>query len=365
MSVVEPAATHPTCRETMPGDLHLPLLEGPTAERHSSGRHGEQQGSVTFIGTATVLVRYGSFTFLTHPNFLHAGDHAHLGYGLRSRRLTDPAIELSQLPRIDFVLLSHHHGDHFDHVVERLLDPKLPIITEPGSARKLRKLGFQSTHALAPWESITVRRGTEWLTVTAMPARHAPGPVAHLLPSVMGSMVSFGHDDEDAEFQLYITGDTLLVDELREIGRRHPDIDLCMLHLGGTRIAGILLTMDGHQGVQLLEWLRPKTAIPIHYDDYTVFKSPLSDFIELAQRTDLSTRVVTLDRGDTYRFGVRRAENGQSVAKVFNTYVEHDGHDWVVCARIDGQHRVISRHPTAEQARRAERELNESANRSV
>jgi hypothetical protein len=43
-------------------------------------------GRVRFIGTATVLVEYAGFTILTDPNFLHQGEHARLGYGLRSRR---------------------------------------------------------------------------------------------------------------------------------------------------------------------------------------------------------------------------------------------------------------------------------------
>jgi L-ascorbate metabolism protein UlaG (beta-lactamase superfamily) len=338
-------------------DLRLPPLDGPVD--HS-------QAAVTFIGTATALVRCGGLTFLTDPNFLHAGDHARLGYGLRSKRLTNPAMELSELPRIDFVLLSHHHGDHFDHHVERELDRAVPIITEPGSARKLRKLGFRSTHPLDTWESITVRRGLQWLTVTAMPARHAPGPLARLLPRVMGSMVRFGHGDQEAAFDLYITGDTLFVDELEEIARRHPEIDLCLLHLGGTRIAGILLTMDGEQGVQLLELLRPKTALPVHHDDYTVFKSPLSDFLGRVDRAPISTRIVTLERGDTYRFdlpGDRTPD--RRFAKAFNTFVEHDGDEWAVCALIDGKRRVISRHANAALAAEAERELNESANRSV
>ena len=341
----------------MTADLNL-----ATRQRMDDG----DQGTVTFIGTATVLVRYGTMTFLTDPNFLHAGDHAHLGYGLRSKRLTDPALELSELPPLDFVLLSHHHGDHFDQVVERDLDRMLPIITEPGSATKLRKLGFQATYPLQCWETMTVRRGLEWLTVTAMPARHAPGPMARLLPSVMGSMLRFGSGDADADFHMYITGDTLLVDELAEIGRRHPDIDLCMLHLGGTRIAGIMLTMDAAQGVHLLELLRPKAAIPIHYDDYTVFKSPLSDFLDLASRSSLTTRIVKLDRGDSYRFDVPRdAMEQPPFAKVFNSYIEYDGRAWALCTRTDGQHRVVSRHATARDAQRAERELNESANRSA
>ena len=339
-------------------DLQLPARDDPTAD---------DRASVTFIGTATVLVQYRSLTFLTDPNFLHAGDHAHLGYGLRSKRLTDPAVELAELPPLDFVLLSHHHGDHFDHLVERQLDRAMPIITEPASARKLRKLGFESTHALDTWESITVRRGLQWLEVTAMPARHAPGPLARLLPSVMGSMLRFGHGDHDDGFCMYVTGDTLLVDELAEIGRRHPEIDLCMLHLGGTRIAGIMLTMDAQQGVQLLQLLRPKTAIPIHDDDYTVFKSRLSDFLDLAGRAGLSTRVVTLDRGGTYRLDLPDAGSRfeETYTKVFNTFVERDGLQWAVCGHIDGQRKVISRHSTADMAMRAQRDLNESANRSV
>ena len=73
-------------------------------------------GSIFFVGTATVLIRYAGFTILTDPNFLHAGDHVHLGYGLVSRRLTNPAVEPEDLPPLDFVLLSHMHGDHFDRV---------------------------------------------------------------------------------------------------------------------------------------------------------------------------------------------------------------------------------------------------------
>ena len=44
------------------------------------------------------------------PNFLHAGDHVHLGPGVSSTRRTNPAVDLHELPRVDVVLLSHYHG---------------------------------------------------------------------------------------------------------------------------------------------------------------------------------------------------------------------------------------------------------------
>jgi len=35
--------------------------------------------SLTFIGNATVLLRIGSFTLLTDPNFIRKGQRAYLG----------------------------------------------------------------------------------------------------------------------------------------------------------------------------------------------------------------------------------------------------------------------------------------------
>ena len=76
-------------------------------------------GSVQFIGTATTLIRYQGMTILTDPNFLHRGEQVHIGYGMHSTRLTNPAIDFDDLPPVDFVLLSHLHEDHFDKLVER------------------------------------------------------------------------------------------------------------------------------------------------------------------------------------------------------------------------------------------------------
>src|SRR5947209_13896520 len=101
------------------------------------------QGSIYFIGTATVLLRYAGFTILTDPNFLHQGDHVHLGYGLRSTRRTNPAMEIEQLPALDLIVLSHMHEDHFDRLVEQKLDKRHRIVTTPHAAAALKKKGFR------------------------------------------------------------------------------------------------------------------------------------------------------------------------------------------------------------------------------
>jgi L-ascorbate metabolism protein UlaG (beta-lactamase superfamily) len=122
-----------------------------------------------------------------------------------------------------------------------------------------------------------------------------------VLPDVMGSVLDVTMDDGSAS-RIYITGDTLVIDELREIPRRFPDIDIALLHLGGTRVLGILVSMDAKQGIEAMRIVDPALAIPIHYNDYDVFTSPLSDFQDEVRAAGLENRVHYLSHGETYRF---------------------------------------------------------------
>ena len=261
-------------------------------------------GSIYFIGTATVLLRYAGFTVLTDPNFLHNGDKIHVGYGLQGIRVTNPAIELEDLPPIDLVLLSHMHEDHFDRLVEAKLEKTLPILTTPDASRTLGKKGFSATHPLTTWQSMTVTKGPVTLRVTAMPGQHAPDLLLPLFPPVMGSMLQFLAPSGKTTLYLYITGDTLIHEHLKEIPQRYPEIDLALLHLGGTKLFGVMLTMDGRQGVEAIRLIRPKLSIPIHYNDYNVFRSPLDDFKKAVSEAGLEERVRYLSHGETYEFEV-------------------------------------------------------------
>jgi L-ascorbate metabolism protein UlaG (beta-lactamase superfamily) len=262
------------------------------------------KGSIFFIGTATVILRYAGFTILTDPNFLHAGDHVHLGYGLTAERLTNPAIEIEDLPALDFCVLSHYHGDHFDRIVEERLQKDLPIITTEHAASELKEKGFTATIALETWDSVTALKGDARVHLTSMPGKHGPAIVDKFLPPVMGSMLEFQNATERATLRLYITGDTLIHDDLHEIPRRYPEIDLALFHLGGTQIMGILLTMDAEQGVEAIRIINPREVIPIHYNDYEVFKSPLDDFKRAVEEAGFTERVKYLSHGETYDFEV-------------------------------------------------------------
>lgn len=144
----------------------------------------------------------------------------------------------------------------------------------------------------------------ELRTLTSMPGKHGLSLTDLLLPPVMGSMLELQSAPDRTVLCLYITGDTLVHDDLHEIPRRYPDIDLALFHLGGTRIMGILLTMDAEQGVEAIRIINPREVVPIHYDDYEVFKSPLEDFKKAVEAAGFTERVRYLSRGETYNFEV-------------------------------------------------------------
>ena len=261
------------------------------------------QANVTFVGNATSLLRLGGFTLLTDPAFGRKGSRVYLGYGAWTKRLRDPALDVLQTATIDAVLLSHLHSDHFDPAARRALEPTLPIITTPQAERKLRRKRFVAVHGLPTWECHEWSRDRQRLRVTSVPGRHGPGFVNHLLPDVMGSVVELEVDGRCA-LRLYITGDTLHDRALKEVPRRFGEIDAMLIHLGGTRLLGMLLTMDDRQGVETAHLIRPRLTIPVHFDDYQVMKSPLSDFLTRARHQGL-TGVQPIGRGDTLELPLR------------------------------------------------------------
>lgn len=265
------------------------------------------KGSLQFIGNATTLIRYNGFTLLTDPNFLHRGQRAYLGYGLSSRRLTDPAVEIEDLPPIDAVVLSHLHGDHWDRVARKGLDRDTPVITTTAAAHRLRRHGFRRGVGLEVWQQHEMRGPHGSLRITALPAKHAPGPAEALLPPVIGTMLEFCDTDGRVELRMHVSGDTLLDRRLDAIPRRFPEIDLALVHLGGTKLLGLLLvTMDGEQGAAWVDLMNPHAVVPVHYDDYTVFSSPLDDFRHHMEQNGLAGRVVYLERGETRELAPHR-----------------------------------------------------------
>jgi len=174
----------------------------------------------------------------------------------------------------------------------------ITILTDPNFLHRGQKAylgkGMWST------QSYEITKSGARLRVTSAPGRHAQGLLQAALPQVMGSVLEFSAPGEP-DLSVYVTGGTLLIEDLRELPRRHPHLDLGLWHLGGTRIPfgrGMLVTMDASMGADLLELVHPDRTVPIHNDDYGVFTSPRGAFLAEVDRRGL-TGVRAVDRGET------------------------------------------------------------------
>ena len=163
-----------------------------------------------------------------------------VGPGVHATRLTDPAMGIEDLPPVDLVLLSHYHGDHFDHVAQEHLDRGTPIVTTPQAQRQLAELGFTHALGLETWDavSVTSRGGTR--------------------RSTSASSTS---------------------------AARRCWASSC----GWTRT-----------GLEALNLIDPGTVVPVHPADYDVSTSPLEDFLAATEGAFLRAKVRPLAQGETW-----------------------------------------------------------------
>lgn len=253
---------------------------------------------ITHIGGPTALIEVGGWRLLTDPTFDPAGGRYRFGWGTGSEKLTEPAIAADQLGEIDAVLLSHdHHEDNLDAAGRALLPACGTVLTTQAGARRLGGDGVRA-RGLAPWASTTLERdGRAPIEVTATPCRHGP-PLSH---PIVGDVVGFALRWEgQQDGVLWISGDTVLYDGVREVARR-LDVGTAVLHLGGVRfpISGPLrYTLNGEEAVELSRLMQPRTIVPIHYEGWKHFREGRSAAeAAFAQAPELAERVRWLEIG--------------------------------------------------------------------
>ncbi|GLZ41355.1 MBL fold metallo-hydrolase [Actinokineospora sp. NBRC 105648] len=221
--------------------------------------------TLTHIGGPTVLIEVDGWRLLTDPTFDPPGKRYAFGWGTSSVKVAGPAVAVAGLPPIDAVLLTHdHHGDNLDTAGRALLAGVPEVVTTVAGARRLG-----TGRGLAPWATTRLDKpGLPPLEITATPARHGP-PLSR---PITGEVAGFALHTSTGV--VWVSGDTVLYPGVREVASR-LDVDVALLHLGGVRfpVSGPLrYTMTGAQAVELTALLKPRVAVPVHYEGWQHFR---------------------------------------------------------------------------------------------
>jgi L-ascorbate metabolism protein UlaG (beta-lactamase superfamily) len=224
---------------------------------------------LTHLGGPTLLIEVGGWRLLTDPTFDPAGGKYSFGWGTGSKKLADPAVGPDGIGAIDAVLLSHdHHDDNLDAAGRALLPSAGTVLTTEAGARRLGG----NARGLAPWSTTELaREDRPTIEVTATPCRHGP-PLSR---PIVGDVVGFSLAWEGQKHgSLWISGDTVLYDGVREVGQRLR-VGVAILHLGGVRFPAtgpLRYTMTAAEAIELCGVVDPRTAIPIHYEGWKHFR---------------------------------------------------------------------------------------------
>lgn len=124
--------------------------------------------AATLLGHATWLLQFPALTVLTDPVFAHrAGPWGLFG----PPRAVPPALTLTELPKIDVVLLSHNHYDHLDiRALKELARRQHPLVVAPlGLKTWLEGRGVTPVVELDWWQAHGLAEGAQ---ITCTPAQH-------------------------------------------------------------------------------------------------------------------------------------------------------------------------------------------------
>jgi len=251
---------------------------------------------VTYLGGATYVIEVGSFRFLTDPGFDPKDTEKDEGPGHLLRKVMAPPVPVDELGKIDAVLLSHQqHYDNLDVSGRAFLPKAGRVITTPESAEVLGA----NAKGLKNWQSVELtNEDGETVRITGMPAVHTDDEsIRSIIGETMGFMLEWEGQKNGA---FYISGDTVWIDEIEEIGRRY-DVGTAILHMGAANVPAVgdrRLTMNGQEGAKVAQTLHLRTAYPAHFEGWLHFKEGVEGIESAFQAAGVADSLNILQPGE-------------------------------------------------------------------
>jgi L-ascorbate metabolism protein UlaG (beta-lactamase superfamily) len=224
---------------------------------------------VAWLGHATLLLRIDGFTILTDPVFSERAG-IHLGpVTLGVKRLVAPPVSLRELPRLDLILLSHAHMDHFDIPTLRRLEGRAPVVTARATSDLLRADRYPQVAELG-WDQ----------ELQVGPARIRAVQVNHW-GARMRSDTYRGYNGyviEAGRYRVLFAGDTADTDLFRKVRGRRA-IDLAAMPIGAYN-PWIRYHCTPEQAWRMGNEAGAEFFVPMHHRTFALSDEPVDEPIE-------------------------------------------------------------------------------------
>jgi L-ascorbate metabolism protein UlaG (beta-lactamase superfamily) len=176
--------------------------------------------------------------------------------------------------KADYIILSHAHSDHLGDAfkIAKNSSPTFICVNELGNY--LKSKGYH-THNMHIGGGHNFSFGRVKFTI----AHHgSQTPDGNYAGEPAGIIISNGKT-------IYHTGDTALFYDMKLIGERNS-IDYMLLPIGDN------FTMGIDDAVKAVEFVKPKTAIPMHYNTFDVISADPAEFKKKVEEKGINCRIM-------------------------------------------------------------------------
>ncbi|MCG8617555.1 MAG: MBL fold metallo-hydrolase [Desulfobacterales bacterium] len=225
----------------------------------------------TWIGHSSLMINMDGFRILLDPVFEEKVTI------VGPKRFNGPLpVDLSNLPDIDLVIVSHDHYDHLNKATIKALKDKAACFMVPlGVDAHLKNWGIPASRIIALnwWQSGTPVEG---LTVTATPGQHFSGRgLMDRNRTLWASWVI-----ASPNYKIFFSGDSGYFDGFAAIGKAFGPFDMTFLECGAYDPAWHGVHMYPEETVQAHRDLKGEILHPIHWGTFNLALHPWYDPME-------------------------------------------------------------------------------------
>ncbi|MCP4272187.1 MAG: hypothetical protein GY781_09500 [Gammaproteobacteria bacterium] len=227
-----------------------------------------------WLGHSCALIEIDGIRLLIDPVFSRVISLVNF---LGLKRFHPKPIALTDLPKIDVVMISHDHIDHLDKMTTQYLATKGTFFLVPlGVGAHLRKWRIRENQfvELDWWESYTVGK----VRLICTPARHFSGrSLFDMNRSLWSSWTIIG-----TKQRVFSSGDTGYSNHFQEIGHRFGPFDLTLMKVGAYDPYWPDIHLNPEQAIDAHLDVRGRRLLPVHWSAYDL---SLHDWDEPIKRT--------------------------------------------------------------------------------
>jgi len=254
--------------------------------------------TAAWIGHATVLINFFGIKILTDPVLFARIGIRLPGFTIGPKRLTAPALEFHELPKIDVVLLSHAHFDHFDLRTLHRFDETTCVVTAPNTADLLKWTRLRDVTELRWGEEKSLNTPAGAVTISAFQVKHWGARKQR--DTYRGYNGYVMESRSRGRRRILFGGDTTMIYTFAELSQHGP-VDLAIMSIGAYN-PWIQSHCTPEQAIEMANSAGARFIMPVHHQTFRLSFEPFREPIERFQAALSSTpeRIALREIGETF-----------------------------------------------------------------